>query len=126
MNEFSFKRPTKKARFGFPLKVASTSVLALLLNSFVFALVYFIADRMNDDDKSRIKGIQDKNNFWNYVYFSIVIGSTLGLGDMIPNSGDTSRRTSVEMRVIIALHVLASLFLVKFVDSTENFILSME
>ena len=124
--KFSFNRPTKKVKFQFPIKVAGTAIVALLANSLLFALIYFTLDKMNPDKESRIRGIKDKNNFWNYMYFSIVIGSTLGLGDMIPHPGDKKRETSAEMRVVIACQVLASLFIAKFVDATENFILSSE
>lgn len=124
--KFSFNRPTKNVRFAFPIKIAGAAILALLANSLLFALIYYALDQRFEDKESRIKGVKDKKNFWNYLYFAIVIGSTLGLGDMIPNPGDEKRETSKEMRIVIALQVFASLFLVKFVDATENFILSQE
>ena len=122
----SFNRPSKNVRFAFPMKIAGTAILSLLANSIVFALIYYALDHRFEDKESRIRGIKDKNNFWNYLYFAIVIGSTLGLGDMIPKPGDDGRETSSEMRVVIACQVFASLFVMKFIDATENFILSQD
>ena len=64
--KFSFNRPTKKVKFQFPIKVAGTAIVALLANSLLFALIYFTLDKMNPDKESRIRGIKDKNNFWNW------------------------------------------------------------
>jgi uncharacterized membrane protein len=124
--KFSFNRPSKNVKFQFPIKVAGTAILALLANSLLFALIYYAFDNHFEDKESRIRGIKDKKNFWNYLYFAIVIGSTLGLGDMIPIPGDENRQTSSEMRIVIACQVFASLFIAKFIDATENFILSSE
>lgn len=122
---FEFKRPGRTEGFKFPLKYATVSVFAVLLISFVFAVVYYLIDNSYEGSESRLRGISDKGNFMSYVYYSIIITSTLGLGEIVPHTGDDSVPVSWKMRTAVCVNVLAFIFATNFLDSLENYILAL-
>ena len=120
---FEFKKPGKTEGFKFPLKYATITVMAALLVSLVFSVVYYLIDRTYDDTESRLRGITDKNDFMSYVYYSIIITSTLGLGEIVPHTGDDFTQVSWKMRTAVCMNAFAFIFVTKFLDALENYIL---
>ena len=120
---FTFKKPGKTEGFKFPLKYASITVLVILLVSIIFAFIYYLIDRTYDDDRSRLRGVSDKNSFASYLYYSIIITSTLGLGEIVPHTGDDFVPVSWKMRTAVCMNVFAFIFVTNFLDSLENYIL---
>lgn len=92
----------------------------------VFALVYYMMD--NGREHSYFTGIsKDKKSrsFSDYLYFSVIVTSTLGLGEITAKSPDeTDGRYSHIGRAVIAAHIMLSLLLNDMLDSIENFILA--
>lgn len=121
---FIWNKPSKKSGIKFPLKAAMLSTVSLIFISFIFAIIYYIADKQSDSDKSELRGLKDKDNFGNYVYYSIIISSTLGLGEMVPYTDAEREESSWLMRIILCIHVICVFFMKDFIDSAENFLLS--
>lgn len=119
----NFKKPSKTEGIKFPLKYASVTVLAILLVSITFATIYYFIDHTYDDDRSRLRGVSDKNSFASYLYYSIIITSTLGLGEIVPHTGDDSVPVSWSMRTAVCMNVFAFIFVTNFLDSWENYVL---
>jgi len=104
----------------------------IIVNSIIIiiaACVYWWVDV--DREESYFNGINSKGkrSFYEYLYFSVIITSTLGLGEIVPRKVDYSTdKKPVENkslgRVMVASHIMMSLLLNDMVDSHENFILS--
>ena len=120
---FELKGPGKKAGLKVPLRFAVSSAMTLLMVSLLFALVYYFIDQTYDDDVSRLKGVTDKTKFSNYIYYSIIITSTLGLGEIVPHPGDEKIEPSWKMRTALCIHIFTFIFANSFLDSLENYIL---
>ena len=120
---FELKNPGKKAGLKVPLRFAMSSVVTLLVISLIFATVYYYIDQSYDDKESRLKGIADKTNFGNYIYYAIIITSTLGLGEIVPHPGDEKIKPSWKMRTTLCIHIFTFIFVNSFMDSLENYIL---
>lgn len=119
----SLKKPKKT--FGF---MGSISLLWLFLNVILinlFALLYMTFDK--DHDESIFRGIKDtKNrNYFDYFYLSVIINSTLGLGEIVPtDEGDIEdkdfRSKQITSRILICTHIMTSLYFNDILDTYEN------
>ncbi len=91
----------------------------------VFASIYQAFDK---EEKSMFNGLSDINQrgFSDYLYFSIIINTTLGLGEIVPikdNSVQFRSRQRIS-RSLVATHIMSSLLINDALDSFENLKLS--
>lgn len=91
----------------------------------LFACVYYTIDKHREN--SYFTGISKNREdrlFSDYLYFSVIISSTLGLGEIAPRRPEENTEFSIVGRVVIATHILFSLFVNDVLDSIENFVLA--
>uniref|UniRef100_A0A6C0KD98 Potassium channel domain-containing protein n=1 Tax=viral metagenome TaxID=1070528 RepID=A0A6C0KD98_9ZZZZ len=92
----------------------------------MFACIYYFIDK--ERKISYFTGISKQKNdrtFTDYLYFSVIVTSTLGLGEITAQKpDDVTGRFSQFGRGLIAGHVMLSLLLNDMLDSVENFILA--
>lgn len=121
-NYFSLQKPTKSLNF-----LVHTGALWLAINFFsilLFACIYYYYD---NEPESIFKGMHHESHrtFNDYLYFSTIINTTLGLGEIIPNNeGNVNdpnfqRKRSLS-RKLVCFHVMFSLFINDMMDSFEN------
>lgn len=119
MRFFSLSKPAKTYTY-----VAQNSLLWLATNLaliLLFALVYRAYD---DEEVSIFNGLAgiEQRRFSDYIYLSIIINTTLGLGEIVPfkdNAPEHRERQHVS-RVLVAVHIMTSLLLNDALDSFEN------
>lgn len=107
-----------------PLNFAISTLILNLLLSLLFGCVYFIIDNnFNTSGGSLLRGIEPEQMkyFGSYIYFSVIITSTLGLGEIVPSN---SKKPASIMRFIVCLHIMTVIFMNDFLDSVENMLLS--
>mgnify|MGYP001185203398 CR=1 FL=1 len=104
------------------------SLIWLLLNVALinlFAYLYMLYDKDHDDSIFRgIKGTKNRTYF-DYFYLSVIINSTLGLGEIVPtDEGDIEdkdfRSKQITSRVLICTHIMTSLYFNDILDTYEN------
>jgi len=120
---FTLIKPNKKS-YDYVWK---TGLLWLTFNLIIistFALIYKYYD---SGEKSIFKGLQSEKqrSYSDYFYFSIIINTTLGLGEIVPLSiGDHSDpdfiRSKSLSRKLVAIHIMTSLLFNDMLDSFEN------
>ena len=91
----------------------------------IFALIYRAFDK---DEKSMFNGLSniDDREFSDYLYFSIIINTTLGLGEIVPIKDNSIEFRSKQRlsRALVAAHIMGSLIINDALDSFENLKLS--
>ena len=110
--------------WGTPLSFALTTLIVNLMLALYFAVIYYWVDNnYNETDESLLAGIHKagKTDISNYIYFSIIITSTLGLGELVPRKDP---KPSYAMRFVVCTQIMLTLFVNDFIDSTENMLLS--
>ena len=119
----SLKKPQKTYSF-----MGKISLIWLLLNVALinlFAYLYMLYDKDHDDSIFRgIKGTKNRTYF-DYFYLSVIINSTLGLGEIVPtDEGDIEdkdfRSKQITSRVLICTHIMTSLYFNDILDTYEN------
>lgn len=78
-------------------------LLAVVIIIVIFATVYWDVDR--NSKITQFNGIEskDKNDFHTKLYYSITTQSTVGYGDITPNSRLTRTLTSIQMLTTMLL-----------------------
>lgn len=113
------KKPKKNIEF---FKKIGSKWLALNIGIiFLWAWIYMNIDKKDGTIFKGIKGT-DKT-FFDYFYFSVIITSTLGLGEIVPDP-DSNRKDMIRGRTTVIAHIISTLFLNDMLDSYENLILS--
>lgn len=114
-----FKKPKKNMSF-----FTNIGSKWILLNFGIIIIWAFIYMKIDDKSQSIFKGMdRSKNTYFDYLYFSVIITSTLGLGEIVPDP-EKKRTNTVRGRIAVMIHILTSLFLNDILDSYENLILS--
>ena len=119
MSFFSLSKPAKTYTY-----VAQNSLLWLTTNLALilfFAMVYRAYD---DEERSIFNGLAGikERRFSDYLYLSVIINTTLGLGEIVPmkeNAPELRQRQHIS-RILVATHIMTSLFLNDALDSFEN------
>ena len=109
--------------FRFPAFMAGLSVCGLFLVVLIFSLVYYTIDTVyNKDEKSMLRGVKEKTYF-NYFYYTVIITTTLGLGEIVPYTEDDrpDHKNLWIMRTATMLNIVSIFFINDFIDSSENF-----
>ena len=91
----------------------------------IFALIYQAFDK---EEKSMFNGLSniEQRRFSDYLYFSVIINTTLGLGEIVPitvNSVEFRSKQRIS-RSLVAFHIMSSLIVNDALDSFENLKLS--
>lgn len=84
-------------------------ITAFLLINSLFALMYYLANRLSTDAVHNIAGSAGVSEFFETVYFSIITGGTVGYGDHYPTNAWT--KILVSIHVLILLGFTSSFFL---------------
>ena len=119
MKFFSLSKPAKTYTY-----VAQNSFLWLTTNVALivfFALIYRAYDHREESIFNGLAGIESRR-FSDYLYLSVIINTTLGLGEIVPfkdNSPEHKERQHIS-RVLVATHIMSSLFLNDALDSFEK------
>ena len=113
------KKPKKDLDF---FKNIGSKWLVLNLSIIIFwAWVYMHIDKKERSIFRGMKGTE--KTFFDYFYFSVIITSTLGLGEIVPDP-EADRNDTIKGRTAVMIHILSALFLNDLLDSYENLILS--
>lgn len=93
--------------------------------SILFAFVYQYVDNKHGDSKLKGLASPKDRSFVDYLYFSIIINSTLGLGEVSPRTGTNgNEQKSSYMRLCVAVHIFSVLWINDILDTYENIKLS--
>jgi len=113
---------------GFVSSMATSWVILNMSLVLFFALVYYVTDHSRPI--SYFSGIDDNpenRKFTDYLYFSVIVTSTLGLGEIVPKTKEENKLSTQQWRIgrgIVALHIMSSLMLNDMLDTAENYILA--
>ena len=90
-----------------------------------FACIYQTVDREERSIFNGLAGIKYRQ-FGDYMYLSVIINTTLGLGEIVPmknNEPEFKEKQSIS-RMLVATHIMTSLAVNDALDSFENIKLS--
>lgn len=116
----SFLKKPKK-NLDFFKNIASKWLLLNFTIIIFWARVYMQIDKKEGTIFRGMKGTE--KTFFDYFYFSVIITSTLGLGEIVPDP-EANRNDTIKGRTCVMIHILCALFLNDLLDSYENLILS--
>lgn len=122
MSFLSLKKPEKS--YKFVLKAGFFGLFVNFILIIIFASIYSFFDK---NENSIFKGMDKKTHrkFGDYLYFSVIINTTLGLGEIIPvNNGNPNDESFIKSksisRVLVSIHILTSILvnnlLISFYD----------
>ena len=123
----SLKKPKKTYKFMTKISLIWLFLNVTLIN--LFASLYMLYDKEHDDSIFRgIKGTKNRTYF-DYFYLSVIINSTLGLGEIVPtDEGDIEdkdfKSKQMTSRILICCHIMTSLYFNDILDTYENIKLS--
>ena len=122
---FSLKKPEKTYLYIF-----QNALLFFIVNSLVIILFGYIYYKFDTDEDSIFEGMPDIKNrkFHEYIYFSTIINTTLGLGEIVPTKNIENKqelmRKKLISRMLVGTHIFLSLIVNDMMDSFENIKLS--
>lgn len=79
--------------------------IIIIVSIFTFALIYHFLDSFTETEQ--FTNTQSKNDFFEKLYFSVVVQSTAGFGDIYPKSGIA--------RVLVMAQLLSTILVVLYV-----------
>lgn len=112
----------KENKLAFLGKMASAWIALNMTIILLFAYIYKVIDSKTGEKKSMFRGITHKDKFGEYIYFSVIITTTLGLGEIVPDPDAIEK--SWPARFAVATHILSTLWFNDILDSIENIKLS--
>ena len=75
------------------------------LFAIIFALLYVFCDRWMYYNKETAKKyglgeINQLNNFWDYLYFSLITQTTVGYGGSLPGGGNEIKTKAIPLKIL--------------------------
>lgn len=120
----TLKKPKKKD-YSF---MGAMSVLWIVVNISIivfFGTLYYLVDINREESYFRGLGNKDARTYFDYIYFSVVVTTTLGLGEIVPHTpvdedGSRIEHRSKIGRIIVMIHILFSVYSNDVLDTWEN------
>lgn len=122
---FSLQKPKKTYSYIF-----QNGLFFFIVNIALIILFGYIYYKFDSDETSIFEGMPDIKNrkFYEYIYFSTIINTTLGLGEIIPTKNvenkDELMKKKLVSRTLVGIHIFISILINDMLDSFENIKLS--
>lgn len=122
---FSLQKPKKTYSYIF-----QNGLFFFIVNTALIILFGYIYYKFDNDEKSIFEGMPDIENrkFYEYIYFSTIINTTLGLGEIIPTKNLENKEELMKKkllsRTLVGIHIFTSILINDMLDSFENIKLS--
>ena len=122
---FSLQKPKKTYSYIF-----QNGLFFFIVNTALIILFGYIYYKFDNDEISIFEGMPDIKNrkFYEYIYFSTIINTTLGLGEIIPTKNLENKeelmKKKLVSRTLVGIHIFISILINDMLDSFENIKLS--
>lgn len=122
---FSLQKPKKTYSYVF-----QNGLFFFIVNTALIILFGYIYYKFDNDETSIFEGMPDIKNrkFYEYIYFSTIINTTLGLGEIIPTKNVENKeelmKKKLVSRTLVGIHIFISILINDMLDSFENIKLS--
>ena len=119
MGFFTLVKPNKTYTY-----IAQNTLLWLVTNVALIILFALVYRHYDDEEKSIFTGLAgiEHRRFSDYLYLSVIINTTLGLGEIVPfreNLPVHKERQHIS-RILVSVHIMSSLMMNDVLDSFEN------
>ena len=91
-------------------------IIYQLLLVFVFAILYWLSDRLYAAFPDIMKNygfgeIKTEDDFYSYLYFSLITQTTVGYGGVLPDGGQMITTKSVLLKYLVLLQLFSVIFM---------------